>query len=907
MRLWHRLSRSRPYTDRGEPDAHRSLPRPPAHAQHTIPDSSSTPHSTRHGENNPEEDDAADPFPSVEERNSTCRNSGSVPQLRISYTNVEHVDLERDVPHIVRRLQRRLQQRYLSQEISFGQSASTARRQSIDDIFTELLMVAHADLYSEFSDDAVSPRRSAVPKLGDTAIHVEHVLLRRAQLSHCIALADIVVHDHILDAACCASAHLCQYVLRRRSLRILLIGSAGCGKTTLFTHKAPYEWAQGREWKEFDLVVARELRLESVHGARNVAELFGLHELGVGGPNMQAPIVDFILDCSHRVCLVLDSLEETTLALCSDYVRAVINGDELQGICLILTSRPSRDVFSLAKTKPFDKIIELVGFQPNKVSEYIRKVLKEPAASNLLVAIDRDPQLAAIMATPFFAKATCELFEWSERMLPSCMADMFESMMLRIAERSSGKFYQRWHELPGEEQERILDVGQFAFTMLTRRKLVFKEAELDEHNLSKEAIELCLVGYDSTGFDAQRLWRFSHLTLQESLAAKYIAQRCCLDSGENVRWLVDKLKTLTGHLSTFWVLLSSQLKHHCVDTLISSILNEQARNSSHTTSCMTMQDDSTDQTAPGERHQQQLGHHVDDVHDFLFMDNARLLEIHEKLLDVLDRRAMEMLAGTLEVGVVTNTGRIAVSNQQQPQQQDREGTDSAYLKTLLFVWKRRVAQANCAMLHRAVRCVDSSLADKCALFLLPVIVSSARESGADEDFGVTSTGIPMPGITGDHGDGDGMAVASGNRTSWYEQSGYTGKGLPFLLSRSITRDGSCESDPAAVTPTCSATRSACASGETLRPDRVASNGSWDLCPDEVTGLFRETVLDGRPNIAPVPQPAHPQQQYQQSCILLAMRCFNEYAAAAHSPRNSTRNSRNHSTVLRTSSSSSITG
>eukprot|EP00117_Sycon_ciliatum_P003164 scpid63091/ scgid8076/ len=145
-------------------------------------------------------------------------------------------------------------------------------------------------------------------------------------------------------------------------------------------------------------------------------------------------------------------------------------------------------------------------------------------------------------------------------------------MTIQVAERHSGESYKNWNEIPASIQDLILELGRFAFTMLNRQQLIFTHVDLQMHSIAQEAKSLgLLVLADTTSSDDGRLWMFSHLTLQESLAARYVATRKATTLPQVVR-LVEYLGPESSHLRTFWMLLTARLDEEKADCLINGLL-----------------------------------------------------------------------------------------------------------------------------------------------------------------------------------------------------------------------------------------------------------------------------------------------------------------------------------------------
>ena len=67
------------------------------------------------------------------------------------------------------------------------------------------------------------------------------------------------------------------------------------------------------------------------------------------------------MDNPHRVCLILDGLDESKLSECDEFLQKVIRGEELCGIRLVVRPNPKRLAFFFAFFWPF---LEEIAFSP---------------------------------------------------------------------------------------------------------------------------------------------------------------------------------------------------------------------------------------------------------------------------------------------------------------------------------------------------------------------------------------------------------------------------------------------------------------------------------------------------------------------------------------------------------------
>ena len=563
------------------------------------------------------------------------------------------------------RVYKALQKQYRRTKVHYGKGLTEqGEARKVSDVFVRLIVLERKDLESAFQKRNFGTGDEAHRKM-------EHVF---NALSHEASVRPMVELPAVFPQSSSAEDD---------SFRVLLLASAGCGKTTLMTKFCPLMWANGELWRDqFDLVICGELRSEEICRARGISDLLGgWSNLAMESIEERQRFADFVVDYPHRICLVLDGLDETSFDSCSDFVKGVLRGDKLPGIRLVLTSRPCDDVFNLCEAYPFSQRLELVGFLPKDVEDYVKRVLDEKSAEKLLRVIREDKNLASVMTTPYLAARVCELVKWSER-IPRCASDIFELMILQIAGTRSMKSYKTWKELPQDIQKEILDLGEFAFRMLISKQLYFSESQVKQHSLSKEAISLgMLVTCEPrTAAGRERQYQFSNLMLQENLSALFVALAGRLYPSKIMR-LVEALGAGSGHLNMFWQLLASYLDEECMDCLCSSLLYVQHRPLPEAT-----------------------------LEALLFDRNPIPTKVQETLCSHLSLSSMELVAGQLLQGLVEGNVVTTVENEMQC---SRSTNNSDFFKTALTMWLRLSSKGHAGILLESVRQVDSRAAESC--------------------------------------------------------------------------------------------------------------------------------------------------------------------------------------------------
>ena len=470
-------------------------------------------------------------------------------------TECEDVD---DVPSQVLRVQKLLKDRYCRAQDTFAsEMLPVGVAPTVEHVQVNLVMLNKSSLSKEFEQDNFIASSYDMWR-------VEHAFTDAGEKMTSVELGSLgnnTTKDNTTQQG--------------DTLGTMAVASAGCGKTFVFTKVAPLRWAMGQLWKRKKLVVARELRRKDVRDAESLSELLYLKGIGIEDSHDRQVICDYVRQHPDCLTLILDGLDETNLSDLSSFLHRVITGDELPGAHILVTSRPCSDAFSLSALPFYRQNVELVGFRPDDVKTYINKVLRPEKASELITEVERSSYLRGMMATPFIAKEVCTQYHCSNR-IPRCIADLFDQMIVQILERKSGNSYKQWSSIPKNIRKLALEIGEFAFSRLVRKQLIFDESDIQQHSLSEDAILLGLLVTDneSPSRDEIRQYRFSHLTVQEYLAALYQVHHKPMTNSRITR-LVECLGGESAHMRTFWFLLCAQLETDQADCLVYALLTKE--------------------------------------------------------------------------------------------------------------------------------------------------------------------------------------------------------------------------------------------------------------------------------------------------------------------------------------------
>ena len=153
-------------------------------------------------------------------------------------------------------------------------------------------------------------------------------------------------------------------------------GIAGSGKTMAFMKKAPFEWAKKRRrrpfWKKITMLFGGSLTNPDWWEAKNLAEVFGLSSFDLTKEE-EDEVVRYIRSHATEVLLVADSMDEAELRTDS-FLWSVLTGncEAVEGLKVIICSRPCEKTSWLAKTYLFDRHLEVVGFTEEKIRQFVQ-------------------------------------------------------------------------------------------------------------------------------------------------------------------------------------------------------------------------------------------------------------------------------------------------------------------------------------------------------------------------------------------------------------------------------------------------------------------------------------------------------------------------------------------------------
>ena len=363
---------------------------------------------------------------------------------------------------------------------------------------------------------------------------------------------------------------------------ILLTGKAGIGKT-LFSQKLIRDWADDNlfqvnteaevpDFKFAYLLTFRQLNLleddpVTLREILNRSSVLDDHSI------IDECLFEYIANHPEEVLIVIDGFDEYSqqdyivrhldekypnsaqekmpaAALCGKLIK----GDILSGSVVITTSRPDEsDQLRAGIRIRFDRFVEIIGFSEEQVKEYIEKYFRddENMKNTVLDHIARNEELVSFAHIPVLCFLMCSYMEYLLKeslgadSLPVKASDLYFEVFNKFVLDHKRK------EIPSEST--VEKLSELAAELLLKKKYLFDEEDMTKFD-SLEVESLRASGilhsgppFKKSAFEETKHFCFTHLTLQEYLAARWFVERGEIPSMRKVSSMV--MQFMAGILS----------------------------------------------------------------------------------------------------------------------------------------------------------------------------------------------------------------------------------------------------------------------------------------------------------------------------------------------------------------------
>ena len=365
---------------------------------------------------------------------------------------------------------------------------------------------------------------------------------------------------------------------------LMAAGIAGSGKSTAFTLKAAFEWAQvdceEPFWDLFALFFTGSLTDPSWWKAKDLVEVFGLGRYGLTEVE-QKEVVSYMCDHSEEILLVADSLDEADVDKRSLLWRILCGKcQDLPKLHVIICSRPCEKTLWLSKHGLFSRRLEVVGFTEEKIGQFVDAFFSRspPKAHDLQMQLASRPKVRSLMHTPLLATMICRLFQL-EKALPSTHTGVYQAAILAMLQQTTEREMEEIPDSildslsPPALQEAVEKLCKLAYEGLAEKKVVFKKSELRAASCLGTTVELGFlssapsVSIAGHGEDA---YSFQHHTMLEFFAAVHAVRDRFRKAKRNISDLVRELG-VDGDYARFWPFVSGLLSGEECELLLSAL------------------------------------------------------------------------------------------------------------------------------------------------------------------------------------------------------------------------------------------------------------------------------------------------------------------------------------------------
>ena len=318
---------------------------------------------------------------------------------------------------------------------------------------------------------------------------------------------------------------------------VVVQGAPGIGKSTL-AWEVCHKWEELDSVKQYDLVVLVRLREKKAQEARCLEDLLPCDA------NINIKELVAALGRGKGVLIVCDGFDELPREqhqTGSVYID-LLKGVHLPEATIIVTSRPSvSDSLLIHCQYNIDRYLEIMGFTKEEIKHFAESIFSGDILKGFLTYITSNPFIHAMMYVPLNAVIIALIYQdnYNENTpFPTTMTQLFDALTRALIRRHlvsmqsvplqdvcmppSLQCVDDIYRLPPFIAWQLLELAKMAYESVHNKMYVFTNLgeDFEPLGLMKKTTRLNVC----TGRECS--YTFLHLTLQEYMAALYIAVVC---------------------------------------------------------------------------------------------------------------------------------------------------------------------------------------------------------------------------------------------------------------------------------------------------------------------------------------------------------------------------------------------
>ena len=326
--------------------------------------------------------------------------------------------------------------------------------------------------------------------------------------------------------------------------RIIISGAPGCGKTTL-SRKICKDLCSQELKNDYKLVILAHLRELNLYVKEEELQLHHLLKK-YASKRVNIQLISRTIEETNGkgVILVLDGYDEISDDMKkSQFMQNILKSSSLYlSECdIVITSRPVTMPELLSDLEGPCGHVEILGFKTKQIHSYIKSYFSQNGqfAAKLIEKLKDLPSVCGMCRIPVVLQIVCRVQEYlGEAGLPHTMSGIYEKYIcgqilesFKTENPNNQVIIDNLDKIPNENFPQFTELCNLAFEYCKDQKLVFLQDDLqpDLRTCSHRGSIYGLLFSESVNELSATapllLFMFTHKTVQEALAAVYVAKQ----------------------------------------------------------------------------------------------------------------------------------------------------------------------------------------------------------------------------------------------------------------------------------------------------------------------------------------------------------------------------------------------